>query len=604
LLVLVDMNGAEAARLTFLAEAGAELDSEDPSLRTVRSLRGSLPSFSFPEDLAEGYYSLEARLYDSSGRVLSNASTLVLVYNGVIPSPRIETYPSSPAKGQPVFMRLVYDLPDGLDPWLRWYVGESMRKEGYASEFADRLVWQVPELDGFFGVRTELFPFKPSVEVLKRSVPILDSRLSAFRADLILAVGPAPTPSPAIVFDQAYLVDFKSDPASQRMATSDGVFLPLLMIGTPYIESHEYGYGHALLEGSGYQIPGTILPRAGSPFTLSVALNPADSVDASGSMVSLYKDEDNSPFLRLGLSDGLPYIEAGDRRMQAFAVLPAGLSHLVLEVIPSEEDTAEAKVSFFLNNKLVGKGVIPSSLFAPAGSVRTLIGGPDGLAAVYDKLAVMIGRHQGFLIAKTQEFGSRLVAASGFEGGALGKGISVQGSADAEDGFIRLSPDASLEIPVPSAGFTLELEGHGEPLGLILVMDDGTLLPLSMSNPILGQLSLLNSGKVAEPPSMHNVTASPVEFPLPSRRQTAIKQSMNQSISLSVETVGGGLRIRDDTGRNDRIPTTSSAVALRVQPAMPVPTIIQTIMVRTFNPADSFEPAANTPLVSLSETAN
>lgn len=169
-LVLVDMNGTEAALLTFMAESGTYLDMEDTSLRTVDSMNGPLPSFSIPADLAEGYYHLETQLYDSNGRVLSNTSTLVLVYDGVIPAPQIETFPSSPAKGQRVFLRLVSGLPEEYDPWLRWYVGTGMRKEGYASDFADRLVWQIPESDGFFSVRAEVFPFKPPLELLTPSV--------------------------------------------------------------------------------------------------------------------------------------------------------------------------------------------------------------------------------------------------------------------------------------------------------------------------------------------------------------------------------------------------------------------------------------------------
>ena len=57
LLVLVDMSGNEAARLGFMVDEGLGLDPEDPSLRSVDSLKGALPSFSLPADLPEGYYS-------------------------------------------------------------------------------------------------------------------------------------------------------------------------------------------------------------------------------------------------------------------------------------------------------------------------------------------------------------------------------------------------------------------------------------------------------------------------------------------------------------------------------------------------------------------
>lgn len=632
LLVLVDMSGNEAARLGFMVDEGLGLDPEDPSLRSVDSLKGALPSFSLPADLPEGYYSLETWLYDSSGRILSNASTLVLVYDGVIPNPQIETFPSSPAKGQPVFLRLVHDLPGEFDPWLRWYIGAGMRKEGYASEFADRLVWQVPESDGFFSVRVELFPFKPPVEVPSRSVPMLKPRLSAFRADLILAVGPAESVVSFAGIDRVYSVDFKSDPATQQMETLEGAFLPLLIIGSPYVESHEHGYGHALPVGSGYQIPGTILPQAGTPFTLSVAFEPLESLGASGAIVTLHDADDSSSFLRLGISGGLPYLEAGDHIVQAFTDLPSGLSHLVLEVVPSETDLTEAIVSIFLNNELVGNGAISGNLFAHADQSVTIVGGPEGLEAVYEDFVVTHGKYQAFLVAKTREFGRSLIAASGFEGGALGRGVSVQGSAETADGFIKLVPDSALEIPVPAAGFAVDIEGYGAPAGLVLVMEDGSLLTLSVHGPVLGLVPELDSGEAvetdpregAEPASGVVAESDPgiavepvpvvVEEPDPSQNlENSLAEiflseggmaTANQNISLSVEAVAGGLRISDTAGRSERLPTVLSAVALRVQPAMPIPTTIQTIMVRTFNPANSFEPAAIMPPIAQGEAAN
>jgi hypothetical protein len=601
-LVLVDMDGVEAARLTYLTGAGSALDVEDVSLRSVRSLRGALPSFAFPADMAEGYYFLETRLYDSLGRVLSNDSTLVLVYNGMIPAPRIEVFPSSPAQGQPVFLRLVSDLPGEVDPWLRWYIGTGIRKEGYASDFADRLVWQVPEADGFFSVRAEVFPFKPPVEVLNRSVALLKPRLPAFRADLILAVGPAQTTSYNSGIDQAFSVDFKSDTDAQHVESADGSSSPLLMIGSPYVESHDSGYGHAVPTGSGYLVPGTILPQAGTPFTLCLAFDPMDKLGASGALVTLLEADGTSSFLRLGISGGLPYLEAGNHIVQAFVDLPAGLSHLVLEVVPSKTDMAETIVSLFLNNELVGNGAVSSSSFARAGPYTTLIGGSEGLAVVYDAFAVIHGKYQAFLAAKSREFGGSLIAASGFEGGALGRGISVQGSVEAEDGFIALNPDTALEIPVPVDGFIMDMEGYGAPPGLLLVMDDGSLLTLNEGKSIPGLLPALTSSEVKE--TLSGEEAATDSGPSTSAVLGGEQPATPQSISISIEAVAGGLRIRDAAGRNERIPTVLSVVSLRVQPALPVPLTIQTIMVRTFSPATSLERAARLPLLPLPEATN
>lgn len=419
--------------------------------------------------------------------------------------------------------------------------------------------------------------------------------MSAFQADLILAVGPARVYSSFDGIERAYSVDFKSEPEAQMVENADGTTLPLVMIGSPYLESHDYGYGQALQSGSGYLIPGIILPQAGTPFTLDVAFDPEDSPGTSGALVTFYDPEGTSSFLRLGISGGLPYLEAGDRIVQAFTDLPPGLSHLAVEVVPSEADTTEAIVSLFLNNELIGNGVISSSMFTRAEPIMTLVGGPEGLDAVYDAFAVVNGRYQAFLIAKAQEFGSSLLAASGFEGGSMGRGISAQGPIEVEDGYVELPLEASLEIPVPFAGFTVEIEGYGATPGLLLVMNDGSLLTLHVGRNIVDPLlePETDSGEWVVLDSMEGVGSGSAGFSFSDGGET----ELNHSLSLSVEAVAGGLRISDDAGRDERIPTALSGVALRVQPVLSAPLILQTIMVRTFSSVDSVDRAARITLL-------
>ncbi|MFH2115150.1 MAG: hypothetical protein ABIJ86_11660 [Spirochaetota bacterium] len=614
-LVLVDVDGNEAARLGFVAESGPFADTEDdPSLRAVLSMEGSLPSFTLPDDLAEGYYSLEIRLYDSTDIILSDTSILVLLYNGEVPAPRIEIFPSSPAKGQAVYLRLVSGLPDELDPWLRWYVGGGIRKEGYESDFADRLVWQIPESDGFFSVRAELFPFKPPTEAANGSISVVTPHSSAFRADLILAVGPAQPASPLDGAERLHFMDFKSEPEILMLEASDGTTLSALMVGIPYLESHEHGYGHALVEGAGYMITDTILPQAGTPFSLGITFDPADDFGASGALVTLYGEDGASSFLRLGVSGGLPYLEAGDSIVQAFTGLPAGLCRLVLEVVPPEADTTESIVSLFLNDELVGNGAISGGPFERAGPVTTLVGGPEGLDAVYDELAVTAGRYQAFFVARAHEFGSRLVAASGFEGGAIGRNISVMGPAEAGDGFIELPLDSSLEIPVPAGGFTVDIGGYGAALELALVMNDGSTVVLLGGKPLPGMEPGAIPGEEPETDfgAEQEVVAGEETGTYPGGEQgldsadSAVTPTWmaDQPISLSVELVSGGLRISDGAGRNERLPVSQPATVLRVQPAWSGLSTIRSILVRSFNSRDSFNRTTSISPAPLEATGN
>jgi hypothetical protein len=578
-LVLVSEDGSEVASLGYVSAAGsAAYEGKVGSLRSVSSLEGDLPSFTLPDDLAEGYYFLETRLYNAAGRVLTDTSILVLVYNGDIPAPQIEVFPSSPALGQAVYLRLVSSLPVDIDPWLRWYISGKIGKEGYASDFADRLVWLIPDTDGFFSVRAELFPFKPPADASDGSISSGKPYSSAFRSDLILAVGPAGEASPLTGINRFRFMDFRSEPGSQMLESSDGTSLPVLTVGNPYLESHEHGYGHALMDGSGYMIPGTILPPAGTPFSLDLAFDPAAGSGVSGTLVSLHVADGAASFMRLGVSADFPYLEAGDSIVKSFSSLPTGLCRLVVEVVPSGIDAAESRVTLFMNDEMVGSGIVSASLFAQAEQVATLVGGPEGLDAVYDGLSVVTGRYQAFLMAKAHEFGNRLVVASGFEGGATGKGISVLGPAEARDGSIVLSPGSSLEIPLPSENFIVDIEGSGASLALTLVMDDGSTVVLQGGRPGPAmELGTASGGELAADPSGLAFTSVWLA---------------DHPVRLGVEMLAGGLRISDASGMVRRLPGSGTAVVLRVQPASSAPSTIRNIMVRTFSSVDSVSHAA------------
>jgi hypothetical protein len=305
------------------------------------------------------------------------------------------------------------------------------------------------------------------------------------------------------------------------------------------------------MEGSGYLIPGTILPSAGVPFSLGVAFDPEAASGASGTLVTLQGEDGTSPFMRIGVSGGLPYLEAGDSLVRSFASLPPGLCRLVVEVVPSGADTSGYFVSLFLNDELVGSGIVAGNLLAQAERVTTLVGGPEGLDAVYEGLSVAVGRYQAFFVGKANELGNHLVAASGFEGGSIGWGISVQGMAEAGDGFISLSPGSSLEIPVPSAGFIVEVDGSGAIPELSLVMDDGSTMVLQGSS------------------------TAPTGW------------GAGQPFTLAVEAVAEGLRIRTAEGTYSRLSTSRTVGVLGIQPPSLASTNIKSVMVRTFDSTDS-----------------
>lgn len=144
-------------RIVLSDEAGAEIASTDvdPSL-----LKGYGLPMELPEDLDAGIYTLSFTVLDGSA-VLHEESRYIYVASGVFEVKTLETYPPGVGPGDSLSARTTMNVAEDSDPWIRWSLDGIVLKEGFLSDTGLLCHFEVPELEGIYSLKVELFPVEP-----------------------------------------------------------------------------------------------------------------------------------------------------------------------------------------------------------------------------------------------------------------------------------------------------------------------------------------------------------------------------------------------------------------------------------------------------------
>jgi len=131
----------------------------------VMSLAEELPYFLLPKDLEIGPYTL---VFEAIGHreTLSRTETNIL-YLGYAKFnlKDISMYLSGLSgsqlisPGTTVMLETRLDFNNRLDPYIVWYSGRNVIREGRMSDGAGNILWTAPEQIGFYALRVEAFPF-------------------------------------------------------------------------------------------------------------------------------------------------------------------------------------------------------------------------------------------------------------------------------------------------------------------------------------------------------------------------------------------------------------------------------------------------------------
>jgi len=461
-LQLLDANGNEASALSFPVDGTAV----------------TAPPVTLPEGLADGYYQLNVSLRDSGGKLLSSYSAVILVFSGSLPAPRLAAYPGELVTGGTTLLKLeAYDLK-GLDPWVRWSLDGTLLSEGFISDHADRIPWRTPAANGVYIARAELFPFKPPAG---SDVPPL------VKAEIRMPVSLSTALSDPFSRIAAWsLLPFDADFDDQGPRPHDAEPLAL---GFPYLDTYATGFGYAMGAGAGAFSASSLLPVIESsdrvaPFTAVFVLAPlsANPKQGSGHLLVAYDDK-GARNLEIGVADGYPYVGSDGARVSANALIPADVTRLAVSIAPSNEG---ASISFYIDEKPVGTGTVPVSLFKDSPGACS-IAGENGYVAIYDELRIIPGPYPAFYISETAAKGASLVAASGFEGGTLGPNMSLRGGFSLGDGKLTLQPGSSLSIGspgLPAAGASLSFELLDGDVESSIGLADGSVLAVASNGSV------------------------------------------------------------------------------------------------------------------------
>lgn len=474
---LLDAEGKPVASVTYGPDAGA--DGAD--------FLSDLPPFALPADLADGYYVLSATLKDAAGAVLTTWSVTVLSLGEPLAAPVVAVFPGTVRAGGTAFLKLEWDLPEGLDPWIRWSVDGKALAEGYASGKADRLAWPVPGSDGVHSAVAEVFPFRPPEG---SSVP---PRSKAVARVPVSAATASPDPWSGLDTWSLLTLDGTFEDSGPRPD-----FQAPAALGSPYLESYGAGFGFALGGGSGVRSDEPLLPldpETGRPVDFAIALLVAPyAAEAGGGTLYRSAAADGRTAFAFGLSDGVPYAESLGVKAFAEKALQGGPVRLAVRVRKSGPIAA---VDFYIDDIHAGSGRLPSAVFDALPGASTLAG-EGGYRAVYDELRTLRGAYPAFAVAKSFEAGAGLIAASGFEGGSLGKGLSVSGDgATAGDGWLALEKGAVLTVGeggLPREGAALAVTLSSGSALASLLLSDGSLLSVdSAGNISIGSIYLVGA---------------------------------------------------------------------------------------------------------------
>ncbi|AEJ60556.1 hypothetical protein Spith_0270 [Spirochaeta thermophila DSM 6578] len=113
----------------------------------------------FPDDMEEGWYRLRVVYLENGVRGEEIERWIFYASSpedyGIL---RIEAHPSLARPKAEVLVEGRVRLPENAEAWIRWKAGEKVVQEGWYSEGAQVLRWQVPEQEGAYTLTMELFP--------------------------------------------------------------------------------------------------------------------------------------------------------------------------------------------------------------------------------------------------------------------------------------------------------------------------------------------------------------------------------------------------------------------------------------------------------------
>jgi hypothetical protein len=169
----------------WLIQRSSQTDSSNAGATMIRvaGLSAEFPSFSIPETIPVGHYSMVFLVQGTQNTLFKIEKPVYFLGNTTFAVGSIHSYlpdfsdiPNLVPPETVVMLETPVSHDSELNPYIVWYNDKNKIGEGYVSDGADRILWNVAEQSGFRQLRAEVFPFYSSYtmhgKLLELSLPV------------------------------------------------------------------------------------------------------------------------------------------------------------------------------------------------------------------------------------------------------------------------------------------------------------------------------------------------------------------------------------------------------------------------------------------------
>ncbi len=165
-----------------LAELGLKIGDE--YIIPVQSLDKDLPYFPVPWDLPIGRYTLVYSVLSGSDVLHRSEKPVFYIadagfsFGGIqVSLPSVSLNPQFIPAGTVVMLETKLDFDSRMEPYIVWYSGKKIIREGSFSAGENTLLWKMPAQNGFISLSAEVFPFAGQQDLTgyKKGVSLLVS---------------------------------------------------------------------------------------------------------------------------------------------------------------------------------------------------------------------------------------------------------------------------------------------------------------------------------------------------------------------------------------------------------------------------------------------
>ncbi len=344
----------------------------------------------FP-DLGTGHYRIQFTLYGEDSVLLEKDLTFFYT-TGSYFIHGIESFPPVNPPGSNVLLKVLLDVPEASDPYIRWKQAENLLDSGLLSEGIANIYWQSPKDDGVYSISVELFPVPPltGTDFSFQSSNIMKTELYISSSEDQQSNDFTPRESYYSLFHlQGSLADSGS-------GFTENEILDATEIGHLEPAVHENILGYRFSASSGFSVPRFVLPveyEALKPFTLSLGIS-VDNLDGGARIITM-ETEGGTLTMDLHIGEDLIPAAAVTVGSQSF-VSSSGFPELQIEKrfvlslsIQPESESQSFTAKWYLDGTAYGSttfnGVALTGL--PNGGV-TVIGGDGGFSGILDEIGV------------------------------------------------------------------------------------------------------------------------------------------------------------------------------------------------------------------------